>query len=186
MLPGYPLILATSTADGTALTNSTTATSILSSTGVGTIPAGALQIGSQVKMTLRGRISTTATTPGTFTVDMRFGTVVVSALGAINLNTTAQTNASFELEILAVIRSIGSGTSATALVTARFSSRALVGSGTVTASGNGVIILPDTAPAVGTGFDSTVSNAVNCFGTWSTASATSTITVHQSLLELKV
>lgn len=185
MLPAYPLILAASQADGTALTASTTPTSILHASGKATIPAGALQVGSTIKVTLRGRISTVVTTPGTLTLDMRFGSVVISSLGAINLNTTAQTNASWEAEIVATVRALGTGTSANALVTARFSSRALVGSAAVAAGGVGVIVLPDTAPAVGTGFDSTASQLVDVFATWSLNNADS-IQVHQSIIELKV
>lgn len=186
MLPSYPLVLASASSDGVALTNTLTATSIMPSSAVATVPAGALQIGSLIKILLRGRISTLTAAPGTLTFDMRLGAVIISALGAINLNVTAQVNASFELELLAVIRAIGSGTIANALVTARFNSRALIGSAAVAAGGTGAIVLPDTAPAVGTGFDSTASQAVNVFATWSVANAANSIQVHQALIEMKV
>ena len=185
MLPAYPLVLASAGADGAALTASTTATSILNASGKATIPAAALQIGSIIKILLRGRVSTIATTPGTLTFDMRFGSIIISALGALNLNTTAQTNASFELELLATIRALGTGTAANALVTARFISRDLIGSVAVAAGGDGAIILPDTAPAVGTGFDSTIALPIDVFATWSLNNANS-IQVHQSIIELKV
>ena len=118
--PSVPLVLASSSSDSGALTNSTTATTILHGSGVATIPAGSLQIGSVIKSTLRGRISTLTAAPGTLTFDMRLGAVVISALGAINLNVTAQTNATWELEIIATIRALGAGTAANALVTARY------------------------------------------------------------------
>lgn len=186
MLPSYPLILASQSADGTALANSTAATNILHGSGIATIPAGALQIGSTIKMLLRGRISTLATTPGTLTFDMRLGSVIISGLGALPLNVTAQTNAAWELELLATIRAIGNGTVANAIVTGRFTSRALVGSVVSASGGDMLIVLPDTAPAVGTGFDSTVAQSVNVFATWSVASASNSILVHQSITELKV
>lgn len=186
MLPSFPIVLASSVGDSTALANSTTATTILAPSGVGIIPAGTLQVGSLLKATLRGRMGTVVTTPGTLTFDMRFGAVVISAMGAINLNVTAQTNASWELMILALIRTIGTGTVATALVTGVFTSRGVVGSPAVTAGSAGTISLPDTAPAVGTGFDSTASQAVQVFATWSIANASNTILTHQSFLELKV
>jgi hypothetical protein len=182
MLPGYPLVLAASTADGTANTG-TTAVSILHGSGIATIPAGALQVGSQIKMLLRGRMNTVVTTPGTTTFDLRLGGVIVSALGAINLNTTAQTNATWELELLATIRSVGVTTGATAIVTGRFSSRAIVGGVAVATGGASLILLPDTAPAIGTGFDSTLALAVNVFCTNTVAGS---ITCHQSITELKV
>jgi hypothetical protein len=186
MLPSYPLVLASASADGAALANTTTATSIMPASSIPTIPGGTLQIGSLLKVLLRGRISTLTAAPGTLTLDLRLGAVVISAFGAISLNTTAQTNASWEAELLAVIRALGTGTNANALCTGRFTSRALVGSAAVAAGGNGVIVLPDTAPAVGTGFDSSAAQAVNVFGTWSIASSSNSILVHQALVELKI
>ena len=185
MLPAYPLILSSAYADGAALTASITATSILHGSGKAALPAGALQLGSTIKATLRGRVSNIITTPGTLTFDMRFGSVIISALGALNLNVAANTNASFELELIAVIRALGTGTAANAMVTARCTSRALVGAALVASGGDQVIILPDTAPAVGTGFDSTLAQAIDVFATWSLNNANS-IQVHQSVIEFKV
>ena len=129
MLPGYPLVLASASADGAALTASVTATSIMPASAIATIPAGALQIGSLIKVMLRGRISNIITTPGTLTLDMRLGGVIISAFGAMALNTAAQTNATFEAELLATIRAVGTGTTANALCTGRFVSRSVIGSG---------------------------------------------------------
>ena len=117
---------------------------------------------------------------------MRLGGVVISAFGAMALNVTAQTNATFEAELEAVIRSLGAGTAATALATGRFASRAVIGSAALGAGGAGVLMLPDAAPAVGTGFASSIAMAVDCFATWSVASASNSIQVHQALVELKV
>lgn len=186
MLPSYPLTLASSTDDGATLANSTVATSILHGSGIAVIPAGALQKGGQLDIDIVGRISTVVTTPGTLTFDLRFGGVIISALGAINLNVNAQTNASFRVRLKAVIRALGKAAGANALVTAEFISRALIGSGAVNVSGNGVLMLPDTAPAVGTGFDSSSALAVDVFATWSIANAANSLTVHQSLTEFKV
>jgi hypothetical protein len=186
MLPNYPLVLSSASADGAALTNSITAASILPGSAVATIPAGALQIGSLLKITLRGRISTLVTAPGILTLDLRLGAVIISAFGAMALNVNAQTNTNFEVELLAVVRSLGAGAAATALCTGRFASRAVIGSPAAGAGGAGVLMLPDTAPAVGTGFDSSAAQAVNVFAAWSVASASNSIQVHQALLELKV
>jgi hypothetical protein len=186
MLPAYPLVLGSASADGPALTNSTTATSIMPVSCIATIPANSLQIGSFIKVMLRGRISTLATTPGTLTLDLRLGSVVISAFGAMALNTTAQTNATWEAELLATVRAVGSTTTANALCTGRFISRAVIASGAAGTTGDYGLLLPDTAPAVGTGFDSTASQQVNVFATWSSASASNSIQVHQALVELKV
>ena len=186
MLPSNPLVLSSASADGAALSNTLTATSILPASALATIPAGALQIGSLVKVSLRGRISTVVTTPGTLTFDLRFGSVIVSAFGAMALNTTAQTNAQFEAELWAVIRAIGTGTTANALCTGRFTSRAVIGAGAAGVTGAGVLMLPDTAPAVGTGFDSSAAQPINVFGTWSVANAANSVQIHQALVEFKV
>lgn len=186
MLPAYPLVLASASADGTALTNSIAATSILHGSGIATLPAGALQVGSMIRIILRGRVSTVVTTPGTLTFDLRLGAVIVSAFGAITLNTVSQVNTGWELTVMAVVRSIGNGTVATALCTASFVSRAIVGSPAITAGSAGETMLPDAAPAVGTGFDSSTAQAINIFATWSVANAGNSIQVHQSLIEFKV
>lgn len=186
MLPAYPLVLAAAQTDGAALANSTTATNILHASGIPTIPAGALQVGSTIKVQVKGRISTLATTPGTLTLDVRFGSVIVFNGGAMTLNTTAQTNATFEFEALLTVRALGTGTSANILGTGRFTSRAVVGSAAAALGGAGTLLLPDTAPAVGTGFDSTAAQSVNVFATWQTANASNSIQTHQSVVELKV
>ena len=186
MLPAYPLVLASASADGAALTNTLTATSILHGSGIATLPAGALQVGSMIKVTLRGRISTVVTTPGTLTFDMRLGGVIVSAFGATALNVNAQTNASWEATIIGIVKSVGNGTAATMLATCGFVSRAVIGSPAVGVGGIGEVMLPETAPAVGAGFDSSTAQAINIFATWSVASASNSIQVHQSLTEFKV
>ena len=186
MLPGYPLLVSTATADGAALTNTLTATSIMPVSALAVIPGGALQVGSVIKVTVRGRISTVVTTPGTLTFDMRLGSVIVSAFGAIALNIVAQVNAQFQCEFIAVVRTVGSVTTANALCTGNFVSRAVINSPAAGSGGAGEAVLPETAPAVGTGFDSTASQIVNVFATWSVASASNSIQIHQAFVELKV
>ena len=186
MLPTYPLVLSSAAADGVALTNSVVAASIMPASAIATLPAGSLQIGSLLKISMRGRISTVVTTPGTLTLDLRLGGVVVSAFGAISLNTTAQVNAQWELMFMAVVRAVGSGTAANALCTGFFCSRAVIGSPAAGVGGIGEVMLPDTAPAVGAGFDSTLALPINVFATWSVASASNSIQVHQALVEIKV
>lgn len=186
MFPSFPLVLSSASADGAALSNSVVATSILPASAIATLPAGALQIGSLLKLTLRGRISTVVTTPGTLTLDLRLGSVIISAFGAIALNVNAQTNATFEAELIARVLSLGAGVAATARCTMRFASRAVIGSPAAGAGGVGVLMLPETAPAAGNGFDSSAAQAINVFAAWSIANAANSIQVHDALLELKI
>jgi hypothetical protein len=176
--------LITAQVDGTALTNTTTATSLLPAAAKFTMPANYLKIGDVIRIKARGRVSTVVTTPGTLTLDVRFGSTVVFNGGAMNLNTTAQTNATWVLDVDLVVRSIGASTTATVLGVGEWKSRAIIGSAAVASGGVPVTPLPDTAPAVGTGFDSTTSFTIDLFGTWSVANAANSIQVHQFELAL--
>lgn len=164
--------LQTANVDGTALTNTVTATSILPAHAKFTLPANMLNIGSKLRIRASGRISTAAATPGTITFDVRFGSAVVFNGGASGTVVTSATNLTWVLECDLTVRSVGASTSATILGTGILTSAAL--SATVP-----VMLLPTSAPAVGTGFDSTSSQAVDLFATWSFASASNTITLHQ-------
>lgn len=189
---GWVECLMASEADGPPLSASVSATSIIPSGARAILPANWADIGRKLKFHLAGRISTLVTTPGTFTFDLRLGTIassiVVANLGATQLNAVAQTNVSWWLDATFTVRAIGSGTAANGIGMAHFTSQAVVGGGTgvagaATVGGAGTSsysqTLPQTAPAVGTGFDSTVSNAVDVFGTWSVNSASNSITVHE-------
>lgn len=186
MLPNYPLILASASVDGAALTNTTSPTSILPASGIATIQGGAFQLGSKVRVKLMGRISTLVTSPGTLTLDLRLGGNVISSLGAMALNVTAQTNETFIAELIATIRALGSGTNANAICHGEFRSRAIVGSAAAGAGGMESLILPESAPAVGGGFDSTIANKLDVFATWSVASASNSIQVHDCLVDMPV
>lgn len=171
-------------ADGAALTNTTTATSLLPTPAVYTLPSNYFNvIGKKLRIHAMGRMSTVVTTPGTFTFDIRFGSTVVWTGGTMALNTTAQTNDTWELDVDLTCRAIGSGTSTTLLGVGMFCCATVIGSPAPSAGGSGTLLLPATAPAVGTGFDCTATQAVNLFGTWSIASASNSITLHQYSLE---
>lgn len=171
-----PLI---SQADGGALTNSTALTSILVGAGKYTMRAGEFLPGTWWRIAANGRISTLAATPGTLTFDVTIGGIVVFNSGAISLNTTAQTNATWRLTLDLQVRSIGSGTLATIIGIGEFRSAAVVGS---PAGAANAAVLPATAPAVGGGFDSMSAALVDLRAAWSVASASNSITAHQFLL----
>ena len=183
-MQGWVELVASAPTDGPTLTNVITATSLLVATAKPVLPAQYFdKAGKGLRIRVKGRFSTVVTTPGTFTFDIRFGTTVVFTGGAMALNTVAQTNATFDLDATLVSRSIGSGTGGTVLGIASFVSRAVVGSAAAGTAGAGELLLPDTAPVVGTGFDSTTAQTIDVFGTWSVASASNSITVHQLLIE---
>lgn len=177
--------LITSQVDGAAVTNTVTATSLLPAAAKFLIPANFLGlIGQKLRVKAAGRISTVVTTPGTLTLQCRLGaTTVVFDGGAMALNTTAQTNATWLYEAILDLRSVGATTTATILGTGEFKSRAVIGAGAAGTTGIGLLSLPDTAPVVGTGFDSTANNVFDFFATWSVANAANSILLHQFSLE---
>lgn len=167
--------------DGTALSNSTTPTSILPSARKVTLPSYFFdRVGKELFIRAAGRISTVVTTPGTLTLDLKLGSVIVASSGAMTLNTTAQTNVNWNLEWVLNLRTIGAGTAATIFHQGRFQSHAVIGSAAPTAGGAGCHMIPyNAAPAVGTGFDATAAQTLDFFATWSVANASNSIQLHQ-------
>ena len=188
---GWQETLISSQVDGSALTNSTTQTSILPAAARFTLPSNYFsEPGKSLRVSARGRISTIVTTPGTFQFFVTFGTVAspinVFSSGTLNLNTTAQTNATWEFEAILTCRAIGNGTAANMMGIGSWTSRAIIGSPAVASGAPATQLMPDTAPAVGTGFDSTITNVVDLQGQWaggSNPTATNSITCHEFILE---
>lgn len=177
--------LVSAQAAGAALANTTTPTSLL--------PAGARQTlganffwfpGKKLKLKASGVISTVVTTPGNFTFDFRLGSVIAWNGGATALNVVAQTNATWDLEAELTCRAIGQSTTANLIGVGKLITRASLNAPAVgTTTGVGTVLLPDTAPVVGTGFDSTASAIADLFGTWSVANAANSISLYQYSLE---
>jgi hypothetical protein len=143
-----------------------------------TFPANYLKIGDRFNIRAAGIISCVVTTPGTARFDVRFGSAVVFDTQAMNLNTTAQTNVPWWLDIELTVRSIGNSTNATIIGQSVWTSPAVVGSPAVTAGGSGTLAGPVSGGVVvGSGFDSTVSNVIDCFFTQTVA--TGSLTVQQ-------
>lgn len=170
-----------SNVDGAALTASTTPTSILHPTAKVTLPANWFQVGRILLLKAQGRVSNIITTPGTLTLDVRFGGIVVANGGAMALNVVAKTNVPWSLEWMLTCRAIGNSTNANMMHQGNWTSESVIGSALPSAGGAGTHMLPNAAPAVGTGFDSTVAFTVDLFATWSLNNANS-IQVHQMKL----
>lgn len=170
--------------DGTALNTSTTPTSILPAAARYTLPANWMAIGKVMRVTAMGRVSNMNPTPGNLTLDVRMGptsNIVVFNGGAVALNTAvAKTNVTWWLEILLTCRAIGASTTANLMGTGFLQSEAINGAAVGFAESAS---LPASAPAVGTGFDSTVPMVVDLFATFSVSNAANSIQVHQYILE---
>lgn len=167
-------VLVTGQADGAALGNSSTPTSIIPAAARFTLPSNFFaNIGKKLRIKAQGRVSTF--TSGTLTLDVRLNStpIIVFTSQAIAM-TVSQTNLTWDLETELTCRAIGGGTSANLMGIGRLLSAAAAAT---------VTMLPASAPAVGTGFDSTAANVVDLFATWSVANAANSITLHQYSLE---
>lgn len=173
--------------DGSALSASTSATSLLPAAAKFTMPANFLRVGSVLRVRFAGRLSNLVTTPGTLTIELRMGptsTIAAFSSGAMQMSSTAHSNVPIVGEIMLTCRAIGNSTNANFMGQGWALSQALsltaVADSTTTPAH---LLMPNTAPAVGTGFDSTVANVVDLFGTFSVNSASNSITIHQYTLE---
>lgn len=174
MIAGTPVLcIASSTSSGGALTNTTTATSILGNNGIGTLPGGMLQNGSMIRLTVRGIISCLAS--ATIQLNPQIGGVaMIQTITTPAL--TVSTNATFELVYEMRISAMSS-------TAAQFSGSMRGTSTAFGASGNALV--PATgAPTAGTAFDPTISNRLDLVATWGAASASNSITVFSSIWEL--
>lgn len=176
-------LIAFDIADGAALTASTTPTSLLSASSKYTLPANFFNyVGKKLRLRAAGRISTVVTTPGTLLLDFRLGSIVAFSGGAMALNIVAKTNVTWIFEAELDCRAVGSGTSAALLGIGKWMSEAVIASPLPAVGGSGLLLLPSSAPANGTGFDSTAAQQIDLFGTWSISNANS-VQVHQFSLE---
>lgn len=171
----YQECLITSQIDSTALNTFTTAASILPPASRFTLAAGFFsQIGKHLRMKARGRISTF--TSGTFTFSVNLGpsgTIPVFTSQALTM-VASQTNITWDLEIDLTARAIGNSTNANLMGIGRLLAGAAIAA---------PVLLPASAPAVGAGFDSTVSNVVDLLAACSVSSASNSIQTHQYSLE---
>jgi len=179
-LQGWQETLISGQVDGAALTASVTPTSLLPAAAKFVLPANYFQIGLMLRVIAAGRVSNIVTTPGTLTLDLRLGSVIVANGGAMALNVVAKTNVPWWLEWILTCRAIGAA--ANLMHQGLWRSESVIGSPLPSAGGAGQHMLPNAAPAVGSAFDSAAAQAVDLFATWSLSNANS-IQLHQFGLE---
>lgn len=176
------------TAAGTLYNTYTTAKSILTSstatamsTGFITLPPGFFQLGGRLEIDIDAGISNRVTGPDTFTVQVMVGAVIAFTSGAINLTTTAHTTIPARGRILLTTRSVGNGTLATLMGQSVWQGQmiAMAASLADNAAGTGWAMGPNTAPAVGTGFDSTLAQTLDIFVAQSVSNAGNGIQLQQ-------
>ena len=181
----YGQSLITSQVSGSAVTNTTVATSMLPGAAKFTMPANIWYVGQKWQLNASGLISTLTASPGTLTLTLLQDAIAVWSSSTIPLNTTAQSNATWRLTLDLTVRSIGQGTGTTLVGSGAFSSRAILGVAAVGAGPSGLVNCPEGSPSVGSGFDCTFSHVTDLFAQWSVANAANQITCEQYELILQ-
>jgi hypothetical protein len=162
-------LLAVLKAAGPAVTNTTTATSLLG-TGASqdarfNLPSNFLNLGTSLTIDAAGVISTASSGPGTLTFSVQIGSSVVFAGPASGTLVASAASYPFTIHIDLTARAVGGGTNATIEGVGQLFSTAL-------STTTPVQIL---TPATSSGFDSTASGFVDLFATWSVASSSNSI-----------
>jgi hypothetical protein len=173
--------LVTSQADGTANTSGVAASCIPAAAKY-TLPANFFDsLGQQLRIKASGRISSLITTPGTARFDIRFGaTIVFDSLAILLDSVAAHSNVGWTLDILLTVRAVGAA--ANLMGQGVWTCEDILGVPATAPKGVLSAILPwNSAPAVGSNFDSTASQAVDMFFTQT--AATGSMTVHQYSLQ---
>lgn len=180
--------LASQQAAGTALNTFTTAKSVINPQALVSIPAGYFTIGKTLRIKAQGSISNIVTTPGTIAFQVMLGpsaTIVAFTTGALQMTATANTTLPFDLEIILVCRTVGSGTAATLMGIGRINGimfTLTAGTANNTNSQTSLTV-PITAPAAGTGFDSTIANLLDFWAGFSISNAGNQIQIQNYVVE---
>ncbi len=181
-LQSWQETLVSAQGDGSALTAASSASCIPTAAKI-TLPNNYFSIGKVIKVYAAGRISSVITTPGTARFDIQFGGVKVFDSLAILLDTVAaHTNVAWELEVTLTCRAIGNGTSCNFMGVGKWTCEDILGVPATAPKGVLAASLPwNTAPAVGTGCDSTSALTVDMFFTQTVA--TGSLTLHQYMVQ---
>lgn len=168
-------------AAGTAQNTYTTAKSVINPQERFTLPPNFWYPGRMIEVSVDGALSNIVTTPGTLTLQVMMGSIVAFTTGALQLNATAHTLLPFTLDARLTCRAVGSGTSANLIGQARIGGIqfTLTAAQVDAVNTSGLFMGPATAPAVGTGFDSSISNILDFWAGFSISNAGNGITIHQ-------
>lgn len=185
MALGYQQTLITAQTAGANLTASTTATSLIPASAKFTLPANFFYIGKKIRILAQLTLGNIVTTPGTLTLDVRFGSTIVFNGGAMQLSSTAHTTLPTWVQIDLTCRATGQSTTANLMGQGIAIGQPLMLTAVADATTSpATLLIPNTTPTVGTGFDSTVSQAVDFFGTFSLNNANAVQLQQYELIDL--
>ena len=170
---------------GSSFGTYTTAKTVIPATSLVTLPANYFTIGKTLRITVQGGIGTLTVTPGLMNFQVKIGSVAAFDTGNIQLNATAHTNKPFELQVIMTCRAVGSSTSANCMGIGRVIGTMFTVTAAQVDGVNSMTVLtaPSTAPAVGTGFDSTIANTLDFFVGFTISDAANTIKIENYIVE---
>lgn len=183
---GYVECVASQRASGTLFTTYTTSKTVIDATGLWDMPRQYLYEGRKGRVRVAGAISNIVTTPGTITFELKVGSVIAWTSGAVQLNATAHTTLPFFLDLAFTCQAVASGATGTkilgigALEGLMFTRTA---GQTDDVQGMQTIIVPQTNPAQGTGFDGTVQNTIDLWVGFSISNAGNGIRIDEYSVE---
>jgi len=186
-MSGYPFFTQTLTSQktaGTLFNTYTTAKTVLNPTNLVTLTPNLLTVGSKFRIKAWGGLSNIVTTPGTVTFQIMMGSIVAWTSGAIQMSTTAHTLIPWDLEVTLRVDSEGSSTTAKFIGGGKLNGIMFtVGAGADSTTVVGQFPVPATAPAVGTGFDSTIANILDFWVGFSISNAGNGVQVYDYTVE---
>lgn len=188
-VPQFPQVLTAQAKVGTLYNTYTTAKTVLNQSELVPIPANYLKVGSQFRVKAMGGLSNIVTTPGTVTFQVNMGSVAAWSSGAIQMSTTAHTLIPFNLEVLlrcdSISETVGSLTTAAKFLGMGMLNGIMftVGAGADSTTVVGQFPVPAAAPAVGTGFDSSVANNLDFFVGFSISNAGNGVQIYNYTVE---
>lgn len=170
---------------GTLFNTYTTAKTVLPVGCLVTLPANWWYIGRTIRVNALMGISNIVTTPGLMNFQTNMGAIAAFNTGNVQLNATAHTTLPAWYEALITCRSVGSGTAATLIGSAKLNGvmftrtaaqvdQVNIGSG---------LLGPATAPGVGSGFDSTAAQTLDFFVGFTISNAGNGVQVQQYIVE---
>jgi hypothetical protein len=178
---GWNQTLVTQRTAGTLFNTYTTAKTILNQQDLFGFYANYFQLGSKLRVTVHLAVSNIVTTPGTVTFQVMFGSIVVASSGAIQLNATAHTllpaKVVFDLTCQKTNTAVG-GAVAQLMVSGYVSGKMFTATAGQTDSAQGDQII-NFGPALGTAFDSTISQILDFWAGFSISNAGNGVQIAQ-------
>jgi len=174
--------------DGPAQNTFTTAKSIFGVDGTDeaaeakyTLPANFFVRGKALSISLQGDISNIVTTPGTIVFQVMLGAVIAFTTGNIQMSTTAHTALPFWLDIELTCQVGGAGTQAKLMGQGKIISQCVANTAVADSVANTLptLLVPNTTPAQGTGFDATAAQKLDIFVGFSISNSGNQVRVRQ-------